>query len=192
MTAKRKKDVDLSWKNWTEVMRKVTSLMQKDDFRAALSEVETFLAQEDYPDIHSDALGMKASLKEELGDIQGAKQDLLVARSLIGPSYGRYVHEISLGAIAQNQQQTDEALAWYRAALHTCIEGQGISGGTALKKLVGLQGEKDLSADDRALCTEAARKSWRVLNLSGQPDLANLNLAISDIKDSEAKPRGRP
>jgi hypothetical protein len=182
-------DLDLAWKTWTGVMRKVTLLMQKDDFRDALSQVETFLACEDHAEIRSDALGMKANLKEELGDIQGAKEDLLLARSLIGPSYGRYVHEISLGAIAERQQQSNEALGWYRAALRTCVEGQAISGGTALKKLVGLQGEKEMSAHDQALCIEATRKSWRVLNLPGQPDLADLNLTISRVKEAESKPR---
>ena len=56
--------LDSAWIGWNEVMRKVASLMRGRDFAAALSEVEAFLARERNPELRSDALGMRADLRE--------------------------------------------------------------------------------------------------------------------------------
>jgi hypothetical protein len=184
-------ELDLEWAGWTEVMQRVALLMQKHDFAGALLEVEAFLSREPRPEVCSDALGFRADLREQLGNPEGAKQDLLTARSLVGPSYGRYVHELSLGAVCEKQQRMSEAVSWYRTALRTCIEGENISGGTALNKLLSLQNQNVLEAEDQELWTQAAEKSWDVLGLPGQPDLTDLKLVVSAIKCGEASPPNR-
>src|SRR5229473_3816977 len=131
-------NLDLAWMRWADVMRDASSLMGKRDFAAALAAVESFLAREAWSDLRSDALGFKADLQERLGDLEAAKEDLLTARSLVGATYARYVHELSLGAICRKQNRVAESASWFRTALHTCLEGEGISGGTALKELFAL------------------------------------------------------
>src|SRR6266568_3751666 len=123
---------EMGWEQWWTVMRRAAPLMQKRDFAAALTEVQAFLSHEAGPEVRSDALGLRADLKERLGDLESAKADLQTARALIGPSYMRYVHEICLGAISRKQAQIDEAASWYRIALQTCMLGERISGGSAL------------------------------------------------------------
>src|ERR1700676_3744592 len=88
---------DSAWLSWDEVMRRVASLMHRQDFRTAQVEVDSFLARDTSPEIRSEALSVRADLKEEVGDLQSAREDLLSARSLVGPGYARYVQEISLG-----------------------------------------------------------------------------------------------
>lgn len=185
-------EIDLGWAGWTEVMRRVASLMQNHDLTAALSEVDAFLSRETRPELRSDALGFRADLREQLGQSEAAKDDLLLARSLIGPSYGRYVHELSLGSICEKQRRIDEAISWYRTALRTCIEGRGISAGTALKGLLALRDQRVLTPEDQAICAGAAQKSWDVLGLQGQPDLTDLTHVVSAIKSGEASPPGQP
>jgi hypothetical protein len=120
MTNDPEHESDVRQANWYHVMRQVTSLMDRD-LRAALSMVEEFLSKEDRPDLRSDALGMRADLEVQLGELDRAKDDLLKARSLVAAGYARYVHEVSLGVICEKRREIDEALSWYRMALRTCI-----------------------------------------------------------------------
>ena len=179
---------DLAWLGWIEVMRKVASFTQNGEFTTALSEIEAFLSRETRAELRSEALSLRADLKEQLGDLEAAKEDLLTARSLVGRSYMRYVQELSLGRLYRMQQRLNEAVSWYRVALHTCIEGEGISGGTALKEFLTLRGQEALTVEDQALTAQVAERSWRVLGLPGQPDLTSLPRVISAIKDGEANP----
>ena len=110
-----------------------------------------------------------------------AKDDLLAARSLTGPNYERYVHELSLGSLFESQNLNEEAHAWYRTALNTCLLDNGTSGGTALKRLLQLCPATDLPLDDIALCSRVIEHSWRVLRLAGMPDLSDLEAAASII-----------
>ena len=169
-------------------MRKIMALMRESDFRTAQAEVDSFLAKETSPEIRSEALSVRAYLKGEVGDLQAALEDLLNARSLIGADYARYVDEISIGVISEKLGRSGEAVYWYQVALRTCVDGEGISGGTALRRLLQLLPQEDLSPDDKALCDSAAQKSWQVLKLAGRPDLTDLTQVISAIKEGEGKP----
>jgi hypothetical protein len=179
---------DLAWMRWADVMRDASSLIGKRDFAAALAAVESFLALEARSDLRSDALGFRADIQERLGDFEAAQEDLLTARSLVGATYARYVHELSLGGICRKQNRVAEAASWFRTALHTCLEGEGISGGTALKELFALYSQEALPTEDQSLCAEVARGSWHLLGLPGQPDLSNLPGVILAIKEGEAQP----
>lgn len=179
--------LDASWDTWYQVMRSITSLMKQGDTKTALKEVDFFLLGDIAPEVESDALGMRADLKEQLEDLEGAKNDLLTARALVGPSYKRYVHELSLGSISQRQQNFEEAVSWFRSALQTCLDGEGISGGTALKRFFAISGRR-IPPNDEELCARAIRRSWLVLRLPGQPDLTDFSKDIETIKDGESKP----
>jgi len=159
-------DLSKAWVHWMDVvLREIVSLVQAGDYDRALIKIDGFLSHEKVPEFRSEALGFKAQIKEQLGDVDSAKEALLVARSPVGPCYTRYVHELSLADISRRQQRPDEAISWYRAALQTCIEGQGISGGTALKGFLSVLGEKRLTPREHSLCAQVAKRSWQVLGL---------------------------
>lgn len=82
----------------------------------ALSNVDAFLSREVGAQLRSDALGLRAELNNRLGNVDSAKRDLLLARSLTGPNYMRYVHELSLANPYESQNLNKEAHSWYRAA----------------------------------------------------------------------------
>jgi hypothetical protein len=176
-----------AWQRWLQVTRTIASLMQKREFAAALSAVDQFLIEESDPELRSDALGFRADLRAQTGDLRAANEDLLAARSLTGATYLRYVHELSLGTLCRKQQQIDEAISWYRAALQTCIEGSGISAGNALSEFLRLQPQDVLTPPDRAVFFQAAEKSWRVLGVPGNPEETNLHAVVATIQDAEAR-----
>ncbi len=177
---------------WFEVMRTATSLMQKRDLHGAALQIEGFLSANTNPDLRSEALGFRAHFKEEMGDVSSAEADLTAARALIGPTYARYVCELRLGRLCQKQRRDEEAASWYRNALQTCLEGPGISAGSALGEVVGAAKDVgSLTPDDRLLCTRAIERSWSVLRFAGKPDLSDLVSAISAIKSGEANPPRR-
>jgi hypothetical protein len=141
------------------------------------------------PEIRSDALGFRAHLKEELGDLGSASEDLRAARSLVAPGYARYVHELSLAHVCEKRKLLDDAQAWYRTALQTCVEGDRVSCGNALTGFLRLQGDKHFTPEDIQLCTQAAQRSWQILALPEQPDLTDLAAVAARIKDGETSPR---
>jgi hypothetical protein len=166
---------------WTEVMRRAWSLFKDGELAEAVSHIDAFLSLEVDPELRSHALAFRAHIEERLGNTMEAKDDLLAARSLTGPNYERYVHELSLGSLFESQNLNEEAHAWYRTALNTCLLDNGTSGGTALKRLLQLCPATDLPLDDIALCSRVIEHSWRVLRLAGMPDLSDLEAAASII-----------
>jgi hypothetical protein len=173
---------------WFHVMRRLALLMIERNFAAALSEVQTFLGGEVGHEWRAEALAFRGDIKEEMGDLRGAKLDFSAARSLVGPGYAKYVHEISLAGICRKQQLIDEAISWYRAAMHTAIEVDKISSGSALSGLLKLQSQAELTTEDREICVRAAKQSWRVLGLPGSPDISGLEKVASLICKAETKP----
>src|SRR5262249_13997034 len=94
-----------AWTKWSGVMRTVVLLMQKDDSYAALTEIDRFLLDDIPPELLSDALGMRADLKEQMGDFEGAEADLRSAYSIVASSYLRYVHELSFASLSRKRQR---------------------------------------------------------------------------------------
>lgn len=181
-------DRDSAWLGWIEVQRRAAILISQGDRAAAFSEVEAFLSRERNPELRSDALGLRAQFKERAGDLQGAKEDLSTALSLIGPTYLRYVHELCLGSICEEQQQIEEALSWYRNALETSLECSDVSGGSALQSYLRLRGQNNLNPQEKGLCRQVIAHSWKLLRLPGKPNLTNLAIAADAIKAGEAQP----
>jgi tetratricopeptide (TPR) repeat protein len=136
----------------------------------------------------SGALGLRADLRFDAGDLSRARSDLLLAHGLVPPGYLRYVHELSLGSIWRAEGNPSEALKWYRSALQTCLDASGVSGGTALKNLLALVGD-EIGSEDMALCRAAIARSWAILGLSGEAAKYDLTSAIAKIKEGEARLR---
>jgi hypothetical protein len=178
-------------KEWDEVLRRVVGHMGTSDLRSALVELDAFLESDITAQVRSGALGFRAEVKQELGDLDSAEHDLHEAISLVGPSYSRYVHELGLAGIYKRRGQPDVAASFYLDALRTCVAGKGISCGTALAGLLELKPEALLSDDDKRLCLEAVKRAWSLLRLPGDPDRLHLDEAALSIKSAEARPRPR-
>jgi len=176
------------WTNWIQLQRKIVSLLDQNAVAEALSALDGFLSRESNPELRSDALGWKADVHERIGDLATAMTELLEARSLVGPAYVKYVHELRIAGICCKQQKFEDALRWYREALDTSAKGNGISGGNALNGLLNLQGKVSLSDADFALCSLVAKKSWNLLGLPGEPNLGHLPDVVSKIRLSESDP----
>jgi hypothetical protein len=173
---------------WTEVFRRAWSLVKDGKLAEAISHIDAFLSLEVDPESRSQALGFRAHIEERLGNAEKAKNDLLAARSLTGPNYDRYVHELCLGSLFESQNLNEEARSWYRTALNTSLLDNGTSGGTVLKRLLQLCPVANLPPDDIVLCRRVIEHSWRVLRLTGMPDLSDLEAAASIILHAEGRP----
>jgi len=124
--------------------------------------VEAFLSRQTDSQLRSYVLGYGAILKEDLGDTEGARNSLVLARSLIGSSRLMFTHELGLAKLSQQQHLTEEARSWYRCALRTCLEIGDTSCAGALMGFLTSSLEPP-SAEDASLCMQAALLSWRVL-----------------------------
>jgi gentisate 1,2-dioxygenase len=161
---------------WEEVERRVVQMLGKGDALAALKDLDTFLAKGPPSASACAALSYRAIAKEEIDDLPGALEDQQQAHALTEPgTYSRYTLELSLGSQLAMTGKHEQAFSWLRAALKTVLEGNGVSGGVALRRFLELSGgEAALKPEDRVLCVDVARRSWRVLRQSGEPDPTNL------------------
>lgn len=158
-----------------EVIRKALALKQQGNYAVAISLISEFLSQELSPELQSEALGYMASFKEDSGDYEGAKKDLLSALSMCPMlSYAQYTLELNLGGISEKFGMREDAVLWYMKALATAVKGEDFSGGTALFNLLRLRDKDMLTEQEKILCSQVAQKSWKVLMLHGEPDLSYL------------------
>jgi len=178
------------WNTWDAVMLSMIPFLNNKDFGSALNSVEDFMQRQLEDEVKSSALGMRAYLKENLGDVEGAKGDLMEAISLAPLSFGKHVNEVCLAELHKKQGNNGQAEHWYRQALITCAESTNrVSGGHVISKFLELRGQS-LNDEDRKLCAVVAERSWRVWNPADQPDLANLDLVAATIMKEERKGDG--
>jgi hypothetical protein len=173
---------------WQDVMILVAQHIANKTFEAALELVDAFSRREMDVELRASVLGMRADLKEEITDFEGAKNDLLEIISLLRPSFARYVNETCLAELYLKTGLVDDAFALYRTALRTCLEAN-VSGGAALRKFLELRGQSSLSDADRELCIEVASRSWKILKLPGEPDTSDLAKIAMTIVSREADNR---
>jgi tetratricopeptide (TPR) repeat protein len=173
---------------WVRLGRKLATLIRRRDHATGIAELDAFLPLATDAEILSQALDMRAIFKEWQGDLEGAEKDLLQAHALAPPGFGRYAVELGLGGICEKRQRPAEAVSWYRAALETSVEADGVAAGGALRSFLRLRPEQSLSPEERSLCARVVEHSWEVLELPGQPDLADLKKGLAAIMDGEAQP----
>lgn len=174
---------------WEETERSVARSMREGDYATAQSELDSFLSQPHDPEARSSALGYRALFREESGNLEGAKRDLLEARAFSRPlSYPRIVNEESLAVVAEKQGLVEEALFWCRTALLTARDAQ-MPAGSALRRFLRLRGEGDLNSDERALCLAVAHQSWKKLQLPGEPNVTDLEQTAEELVKGESRSR---
>jgi len=177
------------WQEWLEVQRRAVRAMARADLAAAIVEVEEYLRREPGADLRGEALGFRASLREDNGEFAEARQDLLAALSLSQTgSYQRYTLELALGNIEEKLGEHGQAASWYLQALATVAEDPTTSGGSALLRLLQLQGTHGLRPHDRTLADRVAQKSWKLLLLEGEPDLEDLTRTAELLVEAQGQP----
>ncbi len=174
---------------WIAVQRTVVSMVKESRISEAIGELNLFISGGSKSEHKSDALGYRADLKQNAGDLEGARLDLLDAIKLLEPSYMKYVHELRLGDVEQRLGKSEDAINSYRSALSTCLQSYDTSGGNALKAFLDLVPEATLSASDKALCTEVVDHSMKVLRLKRQMGISDLASAMEMIRNAESELR---
>ena len=176
---------------WLEVQRRAAAAWVRHDFPAALDEVDKFLQKPLPGELRGYALAFRASIRESAGHSQGALDDYRAAYSLASkPSYRRYTVEICLGNISEKSGRPDEAVNWYRAAIETSLEAEGVASGTALSRYLRIRDEHTLSKEERDLCNEAVRRSWNLLEMQGDLDLGSLSEVAERLVRAQGEARG--
>lgn len=170
-------------------MLKACAFIKNKEYPEAISIMDGILSHDLNSELRSEALSFRASISEEQGDFQNAKQTLLEARSFSEEGgYGRYTIELGLGGVSEQLGLMDEATSWYYNALLTCARGVNTSGGTALKHFLKLKNEDRLTGQERVLCAQVVEKSWKLLRLDGEPDLSNLRMTAEALIQAQGKP----
>jgi hypothetical protein len=179
-------DLNIAWEEWMSLVVNCLPSKDREQNNNALRAVEAFLSRQTDSELRSYVLGYGAVLKEVLGDIEGARKSLILARSLIGSSRLMFTHELGLAKLSQQQHLTEEARSWYRCALRTGLE---IGDTSCAGELLGFltSSLEPLNAEDTSLCMKAALLSWRVLALPGEPDLADLLGVAKELRAEELR-----
>lgn len=172
------------------VMAEALRRKVRGDFSGAHETLESALAAilDTERDARAELLAFKADLYDEEGSYADAKriyEDVVELSS--GDPYRRYSIELSLGALCERLRDADDAARWYVAAINTALSSDGVSSGSAVKRLVSLRGDR-LNTDERALCERGIDHSWDLLGLSGEPDRLDLARSASMLIDAAAEP----
>lgn len=163
------------------IEREIVHAWNSGDIQTALNLIERVLREG--PDEHRGrALLYRGPVREEEDNWLEAMKDFAHAANYIAAgTYARYNAELSAGRASAELGDADEALSWYRAALKTCVySSESFSGALAVKTLLTSNGGS-LTPQDESLAKQAFEKSWSALEISGQPDLANLSSTAEQL-----------
>lgn len=138
-------------------------------------------------DMKCQCLLFRGLIKQDLGFNEEARNDWneAIEYSLDG-SYLRYSLQTNLGDSHRNGQHLDAALKWYRLAIMTCSKGEEFSGSKSLAAFLEIN-DYHIPTEDKLEVARALRKSWRVLNLPGEPKLEDLPNSILYLNSSVAQ-----
>ena len=122
-------------------------------------------------------------ISEEKGNTAEARQSWTKALAYAPEgSFLRFQLELNLGNTSEQQARRDEALDWLRKALETCCRGDEFAGIEALTGYLKLNGGR-IRAEDESLIACVCVKSWRVLELVGQPESNDWSVTATRLAD---------
>jgi tetratricopeptide (TPR) repeat protein len=177
---------------WQEAQKVILSYLTAGDLARAEQEIEVFLGTEPHKRFRSEALALRATIREDRDDLDGAESDLLNAADLTTKAdYHRYTLALSLGNLYERRKNPDQALLWYREAIEITIEDPSTSAGTAILGLLRIRGEQP-SSEDLDLCWRAAHQSWKLLRLPGDPYANNLARTAEMLVQAQGRPLPPP
>lgn len=180
---------DQAFEYWQNTQKVIVRLLSGRKYRSAIRVLSHGLKASPPKLILGEMLLLRSTLWEEIGDLRRAKADLFKSCRLSKPwTFSRYVRQHGLGVLCERMSKFDDAKTWYRAALRTCALGRDSSCGAALRRLLALCPQGQLSGSDKRLCERAILSSWRTLGLKGNPKLKNLGRAVQLLVTRENQP----
>lgn len=174
---------------WIEVQKKATEIWIAGDVAVAIGLINRYLKEAPSIDLRRRALAFRGDLYEDCGNLEAAKADLSSAHKLSNqPDYERYTIELSLGSIAEALGDPEAADSWYLQALETASVDATTSGGSAIRRLLKLRGERMLAEDERHLAERVIRQGWHLLSVEGEPDFQDLKGTARKLIEAQSRP----
>jgi tetratricopeptide (TPR) repeat protein len=170
----------LTQDQFNESQQRITSAWHSGNLQDAFAEIDRML-EEGTTEMKGTGLFYRAMIAESQGHWEQVKEDSLNALQYANPgTFLRYQLEHMSGAYYHRLAITEDAVRWYQEALETCDAGSDFSGHKTLAAFMRLRGE-NISPSDEVLVAAVAKKSWRVLDLPGEPDLTDIRGTIQRL-----------
>jgi len=176
----------LTQDQFNESQQRITSAWHSGNFQDAFAEIDRVL-KEGTDEMKGTALFYRAMIHESRRDWEQVREDSRSGLKYAAPStFLRYQLEHAIGAAYNKQAFSEKANQWFTKALQTCAEGDDFSGHKTLAALMKLANEESLQMDQALMATVAA-KSWRVLEVPGEPDLADIRGTVHKLCEQFSK-----
>jgi hypothetical protein len=158
---------------FNRVVGRIRTAWAHRDFNGALGEIEAVI-DEVTPDMKAHCLLLRGSIMNDQGLSTDARLDWIdaIQYSRAG-SFTRHCLEYEVGKSFENEDSVDNARIYYRSAIQTCAHGDEFAGNKALSAFLTLNGGS-IPVEDNTIVTAAVEKSWRILELPGDPDFTDL------------------
>lgn len=172
----------LSEREFNTVLGTITYAWGQRDFIGALDKIEAVIG-EVTPEMQAHCLLFRGMIKRDKGLPPEAHEDWLTAipYSRAG-SFVRCCLEYEIGKSFEKAVQIDDARVYYQSAIRTCAYGDEFAGNKPLTAFLRLNNGR-IPSEDKAIVAAAVKKSWRVLELPGEPDLNNLSNAVTKLAE---------
>lgn len=157
-----------------ETVRDAFRCMRSRDYAAGIARLAPLF--DAFPEFRNRAHAYRAILLEQAGRFDEARADTLAAHSLSEPAtQDRFTAELALAHDALRRGDADDELAWLRRALATAADAADPTlGGFSVAFTVLERVGDRLSPDEQSQIEATIRKGWPVLDLDGEPDLADV------------------
>lgn len=170
----------LSEPEFQSLMGEITGAWSTGDFERALNRLEKIL-EHGSDEMKAQALFFRGMIRETSSELPPAREDWLEALALARQgSFLRFNLETHLGNADERSQSFPEALTWYRTALKTCADGEEFSGNQALSAMLRVM-KGSFATEDSEIVARVLKKSWRVLEVPGEPNLRDLEAATIQL-----------
>ncbi|MDI1241820.1 MAG: hypothetical protein PSX80_07855 [bacterium] len=163
----------LSDKEFNEVLGTALAAWSQGNLGGALVKIDELIPASS-PEQEAHCLLLKGSImKDDRRLLIKAREEWLRAIPKSRPgSFIRACIEYEIGGSFEIENLIEQARSYYQLAINTCATGDEFSGQKQLGAYLGINNGSILQSDE-AMVRAALKKSWRVLELPGEPDLSN-------------------
>lgn len=167
-------------KEFNEALGEVTTAWGRQDLIGALEQLDELILRVT-SEMQAQCLLFKGRIMKDQGlDLDARKEWLqAIPRSRSG-SFVRACLEYETGMSFEKENLVEDARKYYQSAIETCAIGDEFSGNKQLGAYLALNDGKIMPGDE-SIIEAALVKSWRVLELPGEPSSANLPDSITRL-----------
>ena len=159
----------LNDKEFNEALGTITNSWGRRDIDSAFAKIDELMPKVT-PEMKAQCLLFKGTIRKDQGLTEARKEWLEALPISRTGSFVRACLEYEIGVSFETENRFAEARNYYRLAIETCAIGDEFSGNKQLEAYLALNRSKILPGD-KAIISAALSKSWRVLELPGEPDL---------------------